>query len=322
MQAFITGASGFIGSHLLESLIKKNWKVRVLVHRSQIPLEGNFEMVKGNLGDFSLLSDALEGTDILFHLAASLGSSLINKNEFFRINAQGTENILKAAQAAGVKRTIHFSSAGVLGSVKENEVAAEDYPLNPQNVYDQSKLEGERIALRFAQEGLNLIMVRPGWAYGPGDRRTFKLIKMIHNQRFFMVTKGKGRQTPVYINDLVRGILLCVEKGRAGEIYHLAGEEILTIKEIVEGIAVASGKRIPQFSLPLFPAKIAAWILEKTFSPFKKEAPLNMSRLSFFIHSKPMSIAKAKKELGYSPEVNFRTGINLAVSWYKQHGWL
>ena len=322
MRAYITGASGFIGNHLLQRLIQKNWQVRALFHKRNISLAEKCEIVKGDIQDFDLLKDSLQETDVLFHLAAALGSLLIKKEEFFRINALGTKNVLNAAREAGVKRIIHLSSAGVLGSVRKNELADENYPLNPKNIYDETKLDGENIALRFAEKGMDIVVVRPGWIYGPEDRRTFKLIRAIAKKRFILVSKGKTWQTPVYIDDVIQGVLLCLEKGIKGEIYHLAGEEVLTVKEIVETIATTLGEKIPRIRLPLFPTKVAAWKLEKTFLLFKKEAPLTRGKLAFFIHPKPLSIQKAKRELGYAPQTDFETGINQTIAWHKENKWL
>jgi len=322
MRAFISGASGFVGSHLASLLLAGKWEVRALWHKSPVRLEGKAEIVRGDLDDGDFLARSLEGVDVLFHLAAALGFSLAGIDEFRRINAAGTENILQAAKKAGVRRIVHVSSGGALGVVRDGEVAGEDYPQNPQNAYDRTKLEGEKTALRLAREGLDVVIVRPGWAYGPGDRRTFKLIKSIHDKRFALVAEGRGRQTPVYISDLVRGIELSAEKGRPGEIYHIAGNEILTVKEMAESIASACGTRLPRVSPPLWMMKTAAAVLEKTFRLVGKEAPFNRSKLSFFIHPKALSIEKARRELGYEPAVDFGSGMALAVAWYKDNGWL
>lgn len=322
MRAFVTGGSGFIGSHLIDALLKKGWDVRALVHRGEILQEGKIETLRGDICDRAALENGLKGADILFHLASALGSSVIGRDEFFRINALGTEAVLEAARDSAVKRVIHLSSAGVLGAVRKDDLAAEDYPPNPLQVYDRSKLEGEKTALRFAGHGMDIVVIRPGWAYGPRDRRTFKLIKAICQKKFIMATKGEARQTPVYIEDLGRGILLAAEKGKKGEIYHLAGDEIFTAREIVRAIASSCGRRIPRFRLTLFSARLAALALEKMYSPLRREPPLNRAKLSFFLHSKPLSIQKAKRELGFSPEVNFGRGMHLTLSWYKAEGWL
>jgi dihydroflavonol-4-reductase len=322
MKAFITGASGFIGAHLARELLRQNWQVSILRHRRDTPELGKCEVFQGDIRDFNSLKDMVQGTDVLFHLAAALGATLINRREFFQINAQGTQNVLKAATEAGVGRVVHFSSGGVLGSVKENKAVGEEHPTRPIDIYDMTKLEGERAALSFARRGLDVVIVRPGWAYGPGDSRTFKLIKAVAKKRFILVTKGNTRLTPVYIHDLIEGVLLCAKKSRGGEIFHLAGPEVLSVKDVVNIIGETVGVRIPRFSLPLFPVKVAAWSMEKAFSLFKREAPLSMGKLGFFIHPKPLSIQKAKEELDYSPETDLRRGMQTTISWYRDHGWL
>jgi nucleoside-diphosphate-sugar epimerase len=322
MKAFITGASGFIGSHLARELLRQNWQVSILHHTRDMLDLGKCEVFQGDIRDFNSLKDMVQGTDVLFHLAAALGATLINRREFFQINAQGTQNVLKAATEAGVGRVVHFSSGGVLGSVKENKAVGEEHPTRPIDIYDMTKLEGERAALSFARRGLDVVVVRPGWAYGPGDSRTFKLIKAVAKKRFILVTKGNTRLTPVYIHDLIEGVLLCAKKSRGGEIFHLAGPEVLSVKDVVNIIGETVGVQIPRFSLPLFPVKVAAWSMEKAFSLFKREAPLSMGKLGFFIHPKPLSIQKAKEELDYSPETDLRRGMQTTISWYRDHGWL
>jgi len=321
MRAFITGASGFIGAHLARRLVRDGWEVRALVHTHEIEAKG-IETVAADIRDFDSLIPVIRGSDVLFHLASALGASRIGKKEFFEINAEGTRTVLATAREAGVPRIIHFSSAGVLGHVEGGETAGEDHALAPQDVYDKSKLEGERIALEHARGGWNVSVVRPGWVYGPGDRRTFKLIRAIARRRFVLVSKGKILQTPVYIDDLIQGTILCAEKGRPAEIYNIAGPEVLSVKDIVRKIAAAADAGIPRFSLPLPPVRIAASILGRTFSLIKREAPLSPSRLAFFIHPKPLRIEKAVRELGYSPQWNFDRGIAAAIAWYRSNGWL
>jgi dihydroflavonol-4-reductase len=321
-RAFVTGGSGFIGGHLIESLLGRGFEVRALVHRHPLQLDAGVEAVQGDICDKGLLREAMAGTDILFHLASALGASTIGREEFRRINAQGTESVLDAALRAGVGRVVHLSSAGVFGAVKKRETAFESTPPEPITVYDKTKLEGEQTALRFTREGLDVVVVRPGWAYGPGDKRTFKLIRAVCRGRFLMATRGKGLQTPVYIDDLVKGVLLAGEKGSKGEVYHLAGAEIMTVRNMVEEIAAACGTRMPRVYIPALPARLAALFLDGIFSPLRREPPLGRSKLSFFIHSKPLSIDKARRDLGYAPEVPFKVGIGKTVSWYRDQGWL
>lgn len=320
MNVFITGISGFIGGSLGSALAERGEAVRALVHRHQPWSAGPIETVQGDLGDRALLEEACRGIDVVFHCAAALGASRIGEQGFRAVNAEGTRTLLEAARAAGVGRVVHFSSAGVLGHVRGGRIAGEDYPLDPRDVYDRTKLEGERIALQAAGSGQDVVIIRPGWAYGPGDRRTLKLFRAIARKRFVLVGKGRTLQTPVYIDDLIEGTILSAEKGRRGEIYHLAGSEALTVGEIAGLIAEAAGGRLPRVRLPLLPTRAAAWILGGAFRLIKKEAPLNPSRLAFFVHPKPLDIAKARRELGYAPPTPFRKGVAKAVAWYRAAG--
>jgi nucleoside-diphosphate-sugar epimerase len=322
MRAFVTGASGFIGARLADFLLEQGWDVRALVHRTPLPRPERIEVIRGDIRDPRPWKDALRETDVLFHLAASLGASRLSEAEFIGTNAGATETLIREALDAGVPRIVHVSSAGVIGAVRAGETADETYPLNPRNAYDRSKHEAEKIALRVASEGKDVIIVRPGWAYGPGDRRTLKLIRSICRRRFIPVSPNRGRQTPVFIDDLARGILLAGEKGRAGEVYHLTGDELLTVGTMAAAIAEACGVRIPPFSLPLAPMKAAAWIMGKAWDLFGREAPLNPSRLSFFAHPKALSSEKARRELGFRPAVDFKTGMARTVAWYRAQGWI
>jgi dihydroflavonol-4-reductase len=322
MRAFITGGSGFIGGHLIAGLLTRGWDVRALAHRGPIAEAGKIETLCGDICDLEILKEGLRGVDVLFHLASALGSTTIGRHEFHRINTRGTETALEAARRAGVPRVVHFSSAGVFGAVPEGEVADESYPPHPISIYDQTKLEGEQIALRCAREGMNVVVIRPGWAYGPGDRRTFKLVNAVCHGRFLMASKGEGRQTPVHIDDLVNGTLLAAAKGKGAEVYHLAGEEILTAREMVEMIALACGRKRPRLRLPLLLARTTAFLLEKAFSFLHREAPLNRAKLSFFIHSKPLSNRRAKIDLGFAPAMRFHEGMAMTVAWYRENGWL
>jgi dihydroflavonol-4-reductase len=322
MRAVVTGASGFIGSRLVENLALKGWDIRVLIHNHSLKTDKKVETVNGDIRDPAAVRAAFKDKDILFHLAAALGASLLDKREFEDINQSGTANVLNEAGSSGIKKIIHFSSAGVLGEVEKKIAAKEDYPPAPKNTYDRTKLEGEKIALKFAADGMDIVVIRPGWVYGPGDKRTFKLIKAVAKKHFILVTKGDIWQTPVFIDDLIEGTLLCAEKGRRGEVYHLAGKEILTVRKITDQIADAAGVKIPSITLPLLPVKAAAFLLEKAFFIFNREAPLTRGKLAFFIHPKPLSIDKSYRDLGFDPKTDFASGIKKTIQWYREQGWL
>ena len=322
MRAFITGASGFIGGHLVRTLKADGWNVRILVNKTPLPGIEGIESVNGDILNSGVLEKAMSGMDIVFHLAAAVGSRVTDPRAFRMVNVDGTKAVLAAAQRTGTKRVVHFSSIGVLGAVKAEETASEDYPTAPHTLYDQTKLAAEEAARLAAANGLDVVVVRPGWVYGPGDRRTYKFIRAVCRRRFALIAGAPGRQTPVYIDDLVAGILLVAARGRSGAVYHLAGNEILTVEEMTRIVASACGVACPRLKLPKTPTVAAAFILEKLFALINKETPLNRGKLSFFIDPKAMSSARAKNELGYAPEINFRTGVARTVDWYRENGWL
>ena len=322
MRAFVTGAAGFVGSHLVDRLLEGGWTVRAFDLARRGPERPGLEFIEGDIRDAALVSRSVEHVDVVFHLAAALGASGLGQEGFLAVNEGGTRNVLQAAREHGVRRAVHFSSAGVLGHVKENAPAAEDHALDPRDTYDRTKLAGEKAALEIGGNGLDVVVVRPGWAYGPGDRRTFKLIRSIARGRFILVGRGAALQTPVYVNDLVNGALLAAAKGRAGEIYNLAGGEALTVRAMVETIAAACGRRIPPLRIPMDPARLAAAAMGGAYGLIGKEAPLNPSRLAFFLHPKPLAIAKARMDLGYAPETDFAAGMAVTVAWGRQAGWI
>ncbi len=322
MQAFVTGAAGFIGSHLVDALIQKGWRVRALIHRTPLAQVKGVELVTGDIGDRRVLAAAFDGVDVAFHLASVLGSAVVSQEEFRRINVEGTAAMLEEARSKGSVRFIHVSSAGVLGSVPSGEAVDETFPPRPLSIYDRTKLEAEKMALDAASSGMDVVIIRPGWAYGPRDRRTLKLIRAVARKKLPFLPRGRAKQTPVYVDDLIAGILLAARFGQRGHVYHIAGEEILEATEIVAAIGRACSVRVHPFPVPIFLALLAARGLEAVSAPFKKEPPLNRAKLSFFIHSKPLSIKKARAELGFRPRVDFRHGLDLTIAWYRNAGWL
>jgi len=322
MNAFVTGGTGFVGNHLCAALAASGWTVKALGRRLRNNPPPGVEFVSGDIRDAALLDRASAGADVVFHLASALGASRIGAAEFMAVNAGGTRAVLAAARENGVRRVVHFSSAGVLGHVRPGETADEKYPLDPRNVYDRTKLAGERAALEAASAGQDVVVIRPGWIYGPGDRRTFKLIRSIAGGRFLLPGRGETLQSPAYIDDLVAGTLLCAGRGRAGEIYNIAGNQAMPVRKMVETIAAALGKSLPRFHPPMGLTRAAGAVLGILFGFAGKEAPLNPSRLAFFVHPKGLNIEKARTELGFEPAVGFAEGMARAVDWYRRAGWL
>jgi dihydroflavonol-4-reductase len=322
MRALVTGASGFIGSRLLPALQAEGWEVRAYVHRTPLASASGVFSFSGDIQDERALRAAMQGVDAVFHLAAAVGSAVTDRRAFQAVNAGGTRAVLRAARAARVGRVVHCSSIGVLGAVRDGETAAEDYPPAPRTLYDRTKLAAEEAARAAAAAGLGVVILRPGWVYGPGDRRTFKFFRAVCRRRAALISGARGRQTPVYIDDLVSGVLLAAAQGRPGAVYHLAGDEVLTAEAMTRMAAEACGVAPPRLHLPLALARPAALMLEKAFALAGREAPFNRGKLAFFSDSKAMSSQRARTELGFVPRTDFRSGVRLAIAWYRENGWL
>jgi nucleoside-diphosphate-sugar epimerase len=320
----VTGAAGFVGSHLARCLLRREFKVRLLVHRSPLPADirdhPKIETVPGSINDGKTVEQFLQGVDILFHLASALGNRVIPEAAFFRINRDGTDTVMQAAARSGVKKVVHFSSAGVYGKTSGQIPLKESDPCFPIDVYERSKLAGEEAARRCADR-LDISVIRPGWVYGEGDRRTFKLIKQIHSGPFFIAGSGRIKHSPIYIDDLTQTSLLVAERGKRGEVYN-AGREVASVEEMVHTIAAVLGKKIFPLKVPMFLVYPPAFCLGKLFALFGREAPLNPARLAFFLRGKPLNSAKIKTQLGAVFQAPFEEGTKRAVAWYRQEGWL
>jgi nucleoside-diphosphate-sugar epimerase len=319
----VTGGTGFIGRHLCRRLLAEGCRVRVLCRETPVPGGlGGAEAAVGDVTSPVSLQAALAGTDTVYHLASALGATPCGPQGFHAVNAVGTRHVLDAARAAGTRRIVHCSSVGVLGHI-QGPPAAEDAPLHPEDDYERSKAQGEQIAREQAAAGLPVVIVRPGWAYGPGDRRTFKLMRAIARRRFFFVGDGTTREHPVFIDDLAAGLARCRTADLApGEVITIAGDEIVTIEDLCGRIARAIGVPLSRLHVPREPLRTVAGMLEGVFKAVGREAPLTRAKVDFFLKHRAFDTAKAKRLLGFEPRVPLDEGLPRTIAWYREQGWL
>lgn len=326
MRILVTGAAGFAGSHLARALAARGYEVHGLVRRSQQaePLRlAGIEPVVGSLTERTVLADAVRGIDIVYHIAAAYRRAGVSASEYRAVNVVTVKELIEAAASAGVGRFVHCSTVGVHGHVRQPP-ANEDAPLNPGDVYQETKVEGERVAREAAaQTGLAVTIARPSGIYGPGDRRLLKLFRGIARQRFVVLGSGDIFYHLTYIDDLVEGFRLCAEvAGAANRTYILAGGEVTTLNELVSAIASEAGVRPPSWRFPVWPVWLAGAVCEAVCKPFRIEPPLYRRRVEFFTNSRAFDISRARHELGYTPRVGLREGIRRTLAWYAEQGWL
>ncbi len=281
------------------------------------------EIVQGDLRDPDALHRATRGVEVVYHIAAVYRQAGIPAGMYRAINATAVQQIIEASARNGVRRVVHCSTVGVHGDI-EHPPANEDAPLQPGDIYQTTKLEGERLARDTgARLGLPVTIVRPTGIYGPGDRRLLKVFRGVAVQRFPMLGSGKIYYHLTHIDDLVEGFRLCGEHPAAAHrTYILAGGEVTTLNELVGRIADAAGVKPPRVHLPVWPFWLAAAMCEAVCVPLGIEPPLYRRRVDFYTKSRAFDISRARAEIGYAPAVGLRDGIARTLAWYRQHGWI
>lgn len=322
--ALVTGGTGFTGVHLVRALLERDDRVRVLARsqeRARETLPEGVEVVVGDIADPDAVERAVRGTDVAFHLAAAFREAGIPPSRYREVHVDGTRLLLEAARTHGLRRVVHCSTIGVHGHIS-NPPADESTPHRPGDIYQETKSEGERLALGFHQEtGFPVTVARPASIYGPGDLRLLKLFRMIANRRFIMFGSGEVGFHTVYVGDLVRGFLLLAEKDEViGETFILAGERSVPLKELVRIIADTLDVPPPRLRFPVMPVMAAAHLMKAICVPLRIEPPLYPRRVAFFTKHREFTIEKARRVLGYEPEVSVEEGIRRTAVWYVEQG--
>jgi nucleoside-diphosphate-sugar epimerase len=270
--------------------------------------------------DAARVREALDGFDTVYHIAAAFRVEHPDLEEFRRVNVGATGNLLQAAADAGVARFVHCSTVGVQGDIDEPP-ADETYRYAPGDHYQQSKLEGEQLALEHAAAGEPVSIVRPAGIYGPGDRRFLKLFRSISRRRFVMIGSGEVLYHLTFIDDLVDGIVRAGRRPEAvGEVFTLAGPRITTLNELVSAVAAAVGVAPPRLRLPYAPVFAASVVCEKLCRIIGVAAPLYPRRVEFFEKDRAFDISKARRLLGYDPAVDLADGLARTATWYRAQG--
>ncbi|MFN8179065.1 MAG: NAD-dependent epimerase/dehydratase family protein [bacterium] len=322
--AVVTGASGFLGAHVVRRLLDLGRSVRVLVRsdaqRAKLPT-GAIDVVVGDLRDESSMAGLCRDADVVFHLGTTMAFGLTD-SDLRDVNVGGTERVIQLAIADQVPRFVLVSSGGVHHN-PFGEPLDEASTCAPENVYLESKLEAEAIARRlYRSDPGRLTIVRPSLVYGPGDWRRVKLWRAVARGYFVMVGPGTTFIHPVYCEDLVDGLLLAAGDRGRGETFLLGGPQALTLRAFVNEIAHAAGRSLLPLRIPARPVQLAAALCESVCRPFGLSPPLSARRLSFFLKHRRYDIRKARAMLGYDPPTGVADGVRRTLSWYRERGWL
>ena len=329
MTAFVTGATGFVGSAVLRLLIDRGEAVRALVRpgSDRRNLDGlEVELVEGDMTDPGALERGMRGCDGVFHVAADYRLWVPVPDEIYAANVDGTRNVMRAAGEAGAGRIVYTSSVATLGHARDGAPADEDTPVTLADMighYKRSKFLAEAEVRRMAEEdGLPVVIVNPSTPVGPRD------IKPTPTGR--MITQAASGNIPafvatglnlVHVEDVATGHLLAFERGTVGERYVL-GAENLTLRDILFRIAEISGHKPPRISLPrglvLPVAYVAeAWArLTNGAEPLVTVDGVRLARYHMFFSNE-----KARRDLAFQPRP-VEEGLRDAVNWFRDNGYL
>lgn len=315
-SAFVTGGSGFIGGRLIRRLGEGGCRVRALARSdgsAAAVAELGAEAVRGDLHSVGAMAGGAEGCDVAFHLAAHLGASG-DREEFDRVNVQGTENVLAACRQAGTGRFVHCGTEAALLAGEPLVNADESTPRRPDSKvpYAASKARAEEAVERAAARGQDAVVVRPRFVWGAGDTTLLpSLVEMARSGRLRWIGGGTHLTSITHVDNTVEGLLLGAERGRSGEAYFVTDGAPVVFREFVSELISTQGVEPPTGSLPGWVARLAAAVSETAWRvlPLSGQPPL--SRFEYWASAQEctIDISKARAELGYEPVTSREEGL-------------
>jgi nucleoside-diphosphate-sugar epimerase len=328
VRYWITGATGFIGSHLIKKLIDSGHQCRCLVrsrHKSKELEKLGVELVEGDITLPESLKGMAKGMDAVFHLATlgHMSNFSISESMFEAVNVQGTVNVMEEALRARVQRAIHCSTVAAMG-ICSDVPATEASHCNPHHSYGRSKLKAEQKILAMSrEENLPVVIVRFSMVFGPGDNRDILRLTRLTKKGLFPEVGKRPKLTPlIHVDDAVQGLILAAEKGATGEIYLLTNQQALPFDEIRKTLQQALGIKRPPLYVPEWAALFIASLVEIVWPIFGKNPPVSRKNIESTLADRVFSIKKAQTQLGFEPKVDPVEGLTETVRWYQQHGWV
>ena len=326
MRALVTGATGFIGSHLAEALHAKGHQLRILLRRTSDPLWIRHlpaEYIYGDLFDEGALRCAVQDVDYIYHLAGITKAK--TKADYFKGNHIATKNLLDAVLDVkpNLKRFIHISTQTAVGPSLNGIPIDERTPFHPITSYGRSKMEAENECLKLIEK-LPLTIVRPPAVYGSRDKDVFEFFSAMNKGIQPMIGFENKQVSLIHVKDLVDGIILAGEHLKAiGQTYFISSERFYNWKEVGEITARIMKKKVLRVRIPEFGVYVIAGLSEMYGLMNRKPVLLNFEKAKDIVQDAwTCSIEKARNELGFKEMLSIEEGIRDTVEWYREAGWL
>jgi nucleoside-diphosphate-sugar epimerase len=306
--AFVTGGSGFIGRALIERLRSEGWDVRGLARSDAAAAkvkEAGAEPARGDLGDTAAMRAGAEGCEFAFHAAAKV-EDWGDPAEFERINVQGTENALAACREAGVRRFVHVGTEAALMAGHPLVNVSEEAPLRPDSpaLYSSSKAKAEQRVRAANGDGFETVVIRPRFVWGRGDTTLLPtLVELVRSGGFRWVGGGRHLTDTTHVDNTVEGLVLGATKAPAGTVYFVTDGERVVFRDWLERFLGTQGVSIPDKSVPVPLARVAAAAGERTWRLLRRPGSPPLTRFAFWVSSQEctIDISRARDELGYRP---------------------
>jgi nucleoside-diphosphate-sugar epimerase len=319
-KCLVTGASGFIGQSLALRLLKEKASVKALVRnraRAVLLEESGVEIFTGDITDRESIQKAIKGCDAVFHFAAVTNE--FKPLSYYRdVNINGSIMLAEEALKAGVRRFVHTSTSWVYGMFSGRNITERSPHLKSGLPYADTKLETEDLVRQlYEKQGLPCVIIQPSEVYGPNDRNwTGRPLDLMRSGKMLLINRGKGLIQPIYIHDLVDGIIAAARRGRLGESYILCGSEVVTFKQYFEYFArMLHKKDLP--SVPGWAALPLAALTELLGTMTHRPPIFTRSEIKSSMTTVAFNGAKALEELGFQPKVSLEKGMAKISEWLK-----
>lgn len=323
-RVLVTGATGFIGSHLVEELLWKGYEVTALIRTSS-----DLRWLRGKQVEF-IYGDLREGNNLphlgafsyVFHLAGV--TRVLRRRDFYRVNHGGTERLMAAVRKIeGIKRFVYLSSQAAAGPSSPENVRKEEDPPSPVSPYGESKLRGEEAVLSCRDE-IPVTILRPCGVYGSRDVLMYEYFRMVSKGFIPLIRKGPIFLSLCFVDDLISALMLTITREHAsGEIFFIADGEKYSLDFFADVISSALNVRSRKIHIPACVAWIYAMVAEGWGFMRGTAAPFNRSKYAEAVQRNWVcDITKAKKVLGFRPRFRLEAGVKVTLQWYKDKGWL
>lgn len=340
-KVLITGGTGFVGSHLIDELLKKKKKIRCLALKEDLILGSinqkrityfkskGVEIFYGDLTRRETLAGLLKNIDEVYHIAAIARPMPLPRKEFYNVNFNGTKNlfyeILKQNKhyKNQIKKIVYVSSISVLGFSRDKKPLTESSPYLPVSIYGESKRDAEIFVLDFCRKNnLSCTILRPPMIYGPRDYQFLHLFKSINTGIFPLLRKGKAKMEFLYVKNFVQALILAMKKMKFKKVslYNVTDGETYTTGIVFREIARQLNKSLIPFSKPLF--KFIALFVSLPFKIAGKMPPFHPGTAEWMSEDNPVSCEKAKKEIGYKNIIPIKKAVHETILWYRKEGLL